>query len=123
MNNDNVNQQQMGDRYEQEFMSELNKSSMDTKNKNIKRRKKRKIMIVIFATITVLMVLLTVLCIIVFGNRYREEVMLEDDVSDEFFDAESSMVAILVAPSTAKITIDGQQYANGEFEWRQENMM
>ena len=116
MDNDDGNQQQAGEEYKQEFISELRKSSQDAKNAHEERRKKRIMIIVICAVLGALAVLLMIIGIVVLRHNRDGEIVNDDDSSNEFFDAETSMVGILVSPSTAKIMINEEQYTNGEYE-------
>lgn len=116
---ENNNRQGQNRNFEQEFMSKLNSSGMENalsseKNNNIKPL--WTILGIILAF--VLVAIITTVSIVSLNNNPDEETSIEDEDSsdNDFFEAETSMIEILVAPSTAKVTIGGEQYASGTYE-------
>ena len=85
--------------------------SSNNKTQDSKRRK-----LYIGLTIGFVIALLVVIGVIVLVVSSEKNESFEDE-RDDLFDAETSMVEVMVAPSSATILIGNEPYANGEYEF------
>ena len=112
----NDKQEQNGD-FEREFMSKLHNLNNENIPSSGKNKGTKSLWVVLGIVLAfVLVAMITTISIISLNGGSEEVVTVEDEGDDDFFDAETSMMEVLVAPSTAKITIGGKQYVNGIYE-------
>lgn len=117
MENNQNRRNEENDNYEQRFLSELKKAEGDAVQKSKNDSAKRNRLVVWSIMVGVLFVIVVVLGIVLLNGVLSENTDSDDDASNnDFFDADTSMIEVLVAPSTARIMIGGNQYTNGEYE-------
>lgn len=101
--------------FEQEFLTELKKSS-DAPVEPASEKKTGRRILLIGAIVVIVLAVVAVVVGVVYTNSRIEPSVSDEESEDDFFDADTSMMEVLVAPSSAKVTIDGMEYVNGEYE-------
>ena len=116
---DDKNNQEMA-KFQQEFRADVQQSLNAAEELAVnQKRTKNKIIVIIAIAVTLIIVAVMIGMIIVRRGR-GESASVEQSQGEEevamAFDAETSMIGVLVAPSSAKIMIGGSQYKNGKYE-------
>ncbi|MBR2855405.1 PEGA domain-containing protein, partial [Candidatus Saccharibacteria bacterium] len=116
---DDKNNQEMA-KFQQEFRADVQQSLNAAEELAVnQKRTKNKIIVIIAIAVTLIIAAVMIGMIIVRRGR-GESVPVEQSQGEEevamAFDAETSMIGVLVAPSSAKIMIGGSQYKNGKYE-------
>lgn len=111
------NKQEQNDNFEREFMSKLHSLNNDNIPSSGKDKGTKSLWVVLGIVLAFALVAMIITVSIISLNSGSEEAVTAEEEGDaDFFDAETSMMEVLVAPSTAKITIGGKQYVNGIYE-------
>ena len=105
------------DNYEQEFITQIKSYDNAPLTEPPKNKSTKRIFLIVFIVVIVLITVASVIVSLVLLNNKKDNTIITDDIIDDnFFKAETSVVEILVAPSSATITIDEEKYTNGEYE-------
>ena len=118
MDNEN-NYQNLGKtNFEQEFISQVQNSPNNLSPNPPAEKPNKKIFWIILIVVVVLITVGLAIGAVLMSSKKESTVISyeEEVVEDNFFKADSSKIEILVAPTSATITIDGKQYKNGEYE-------
>ncbi|MBR2709742.1 hypothetical protein IKE72_01535 [Candidatus Saccharibacteria bacterium] len=108
--------------FNQSFMNDVRTSAQGAVAAAAEQQAKKKkiIIIVIIALVTVLALAFAMIALVVMRNNPRSatnDTTAAEEIEDNTFSAaDTSMIDITVAPSTADIIINGQKYDNGEHE-------
>lgn len=118
-NNYQNNYQNLNGDYEQQFMPQIQNSPNNNLPPNPPANKpnKRIVFGIIFIVAIVFIIITCLIVGLTLSNRKETTVTGDrnETVDDNFFQANSSMIEVLVAPTSATITIDGKEYTNGEY--------
>ena len=106
--------EQQGD-FEQEFIAQLKSPSTDA-TQSLDKKKNRILMIVLAILIGVLLLISIVFGILLANSSGSGEENDDEALVGEYFEAETSILKILVAPSSARVVVGGEEYINGEYE-------
>jgi len=116
MENANDGKSRLDENFEADFLSRV-KNPIDDVVVHQKKNSKQLRIIVGVAIAVVLAVVLIIVGVVLLGGAFDRSTSVEEDGADNnFFEANTSMIEVLVAPSSAKVMIDGKPYSNGEYE-------
>lgn len=115
---DNDKKKTQNENFEQEFMATVQKSTEKEVSLAKKKKDTKRLWSILGIIVAFILILAIVIASIVsIANQPSSDIIIEDeDSNNDFFDAETSMVEILVAPNTAKVIIGEEQYTNGTYE-------
>lgn len=113
MDNMEKNQGMQDDDYRQEFLTNLKTSNNEAKSLN-KKMLKRRLMIVTIA-VAVMTIVAIILVVMLVSDSSETPAFDNEEDGGMIFDAETSMINVSVAPSTARVLIGGKEYTNGEY--------
>lgn len=108
--------------FNQSFMNDVRNSAQGAVAAAAEQQAKKKKIIIaaIIAIIVVLILVIAMVALVAMRNKPRSasssSIVAEEATDDTFSAADTSMIDITVAPSTANIIIGGESYKNGEYE-------
>lgn len=103
--------------FERRFLAEVRASEdASVKSNNDRKKKKRALLIGLSAFVVLIIVIIVVSVVLIRSSTTLTASDEDEDEDDGFFDADTSMIEVLVAPGSARVMIDGKQYTNGKYE-------